>query len=135
MTKPTTITCGDLAALGSAWDSLHQHDPRRMETEWDTLCYCHTSGPPTEAYVRCREPIIQPVGADYLLILCCLCSPEYGDVLRRRHEARPGDNLFHWLRDQCRQAVEYRESRSLDPGPCPKDMDVEAAAVELGANR
>lgn len=128
-----TLTCGDLAALGGPWDRLHQHDPRHMDTWHDTLCLCYTDGPPFDDVVRCWELRLDPIGEDLMLRLCCLCSPEYGDVLRARHRECPADSLFQWVRDQCWQAIAYRDRRRTDSSPTIADMDLEAAAVEGGS--
>lgn len=124
-----TLSCGDLAALGGPWDLLHQHDPDWLDAWHDTLCYCYTDGPPDYAVVCCREVRLEPVSEDYLIRLCCLCSPEYGDAVRRQGQAAGERRLFAWLRGQCREAIAYRDRRRLDSSPTIADMDVEAAAV------
>lgn len=128
MTAPTTITCGDLAALAGPWAHLWQHDPEHMFAGEDALCHCHDRCPPQDTDpVACRALLMVPLTETLTLKICCLCTSYFADVLR---SGEAGGNLHRWLLGQVAEAIAYRDQRRLDSSPVPCDMDVQAAVLD-----
>lgn len=128
------VTCGDLAALAGPWHRLRQHDPERMVPGDDVLCHCWNGAylgshrPPEDtAPVECEILAPFPAGQEVVVRICCLCLPEFTEVLRTcGHE----HDLHYWLLGQVADALRWRDQRRLDSSPVPCDMDVEAAAMD-----
>ena len=123
MTTPTTVTCGDLGLSGEVWDTLRRHDPGHMVSDLDAMCHCY---PEATGKGPCYSTVVWPVAKDLQLIACCLCAPYVAGVLRRIVPT----GRYEWLERECRGAIGNLDRRSLDGSACPRDMDLEAAALE-----